>query len=168
MNTNKLYSISFVFPIWMYFILPMHWLKSVPALFVWVSIVLIIMYAVMKKPVMSMYGSTVLKSFAATFEAWFFSATPLFIIMLINSSQWFIDNIQTPVGYDPFSNAYGFFITLAAVVFGGVLIYFANYIFVFKKRTDMEHKEKIKAALTMAIACAPYVYFIPLNYLYTI
>ena len=158
MKNYKLYNV--MFPIWMLILFPTVWLIVIPANFVIDSAVLLLgAHFFLRGREKEIWKKSILKVFIFGFLSDFvgagFLTAGLFISSYFEKSTVFEEacNGPTTIG--------GFFILLFAVIFSAVCIYFADYKFSFKK-IEAEVSQKKKLALLMAIATAPYTFFIPL------
>ena len=161
MKNYKLYNV--LFPLWMLILIPMTWLYVIPANFLIDSLVLIIAVRfLIKKPIKEIWKKSIVRVFVFGFLSDFVGAG--FLLGGLYISSWldfgtvFEETCNGPTSFG------GFIILSIAVAISAICIYFANLKFSFKK-LDLEIFEKKKLALALAIATAPYTFFIPLyNY----
>lgn len=156
----KLYNL--IFPMWgIYFfglLFPAFLLILLPANFVVDSIMLLVLFFLLKLPEKkAWYKKTILKTWGFGFLADFL-ASGIFLALSEVLSDIFRDanvNVYLPVSSFP-----SFLFTTAAIVLAGGFIYFFQRRFVLKK-LELEERQKKKIALGMAILTAPYLMYLP-------
>ena len=153
-DNEKMYNIGF-HPIMLY-IFPMGMLYSLPINFLIDSIVLLIGFKVFgKEKVWFNWKKSILLS-------WIFGyIADLIASFLLLGFDWIVGAaFRTSIITKPVSGILPFSATLLCVVAAGILIYFLNDK-VALKRTELDDKARKKVALLMAIATAPYLFFMP-------
>ncbi|MBR4099165.1 MAG: hypothetical protein IKK44_04170 [Clostridium sp.] len=160
----RLYNV--IFPIWMLWLFPQVWLVALPANLVIDCLVLLAVLKFRGHP----QKKTVLKQ--VWWKLWLlgFAADFIGVAVLLPSlflQSWLQGAVQIwaeehliPVLYNAFRSPWAFTWTLAAVVLAGVCIYF------FDRRalracSLLTHRDRHVIALTLAIATAPWLFFIP-------
>lgn len=143
---TRLYNV--IFPFWMLLLLPAMWLIIIPANFVIDSLVLIIAMHILKmKNKAKIYGKCILKVFLFGFLADIIGSGLLYLAMLLGWSS---------MGDE-------LYLTIPALIISAVLLFVFDYFFSFKKITG---ENRLKLALTFAIATAPYTFLIPTEWMY--
>lgn len=161
MKNQRLYNVFF--PIWMLILFPQMWLVTVPANFIIDSLVILLgAHYVVRGRAREIWKKSILKVFIFGFLSDFVGSGFLFggLYLASFSENPFLNSIFENTVNGPESIG-GFFGLLAAAVISAVCIYFADYKISFKN-LDIEDAQKKKLALIMAIATAPYTFFVPL------
>lgn len=158
MKNYRLHNV--MFPIWMLIFFPAMWLYVIPANFVIDSaVILLAAHFAIHRPVKEIWKKSILKVFVLGFLSDFVGAAFLFCGLYISGyldfGTFFEDACNGPQSIG------GFFVLLLAVAISGICIYFADYKISFGK-LEIEDPEKKKLALIMALATAPYTFFVPL------
>ena len=158
MKSYKLCNV--MFPIWFLILIPTAWLIVVPANFVIDSAVLLLgAHFFLRGRAKEIWKKSILKVFIFGFLSDFvgagFLTAGLFISSYFERSTVFEEACNGPQSIG------GFLVLLFAVAVSAVCIYFADLKISFKK-IESEVSERKKLALLMAIATAPYTFFIPL------
>lgn len=150
-----MYNIGF-HPIMLY-IFPAGWLYSIPINFLVDSIVLLIGFKVFgKEKVWFNWKKAILLSWIFGYVADLIASFLLLLFDWIVGASFRTSIITNPIG----GGIVPFVATLLAVVAAGILIYILNEK-VALKRTELDDKARKKVALLMAIATAPYLFFMP-------
>jgi hypothetical protein len=153
-NFQKVFNMGF-HPSMLYFF-PTGWLYSLPFNFLVDSIVLLIGFKIFgKEKVGYNWKKSILKS-------WIFGYISDVAAALLMLLAEFIagEAFHTSVMANPFGGIFPFAATLISVIVAGVLIFVFNYKIALN-RTELDQKARKKVALLMAIATAPYPFFIP-------
>ncbi|MBQ7875038.1 MAG: hypothetical protein IJ306_07785 [Oscillospiraceae bacterium] len=161
MKNQRLYNVFF--PIWMLILFPQMWLVTIPANFAVDSLVILLgAHYLCRGRAKEIWKKSIFKAFIFGFLSDFLGSAFLFggLYLAGFSESGIINGIFENTVNGPESIG-GFFGLLAAVAISAVCIYFADYKISFKK-LDIEDAQKKKLALIMAIATAPYTFFIPL------
>lgn len=138
-----------LFPFWMLLLFPQMWLIILPGNFIIDSIVLLISMKVLKiDEKMKFYKSTILKIFCIGILSDIIGAA--YMLLLI---------IRFEVG----TMGDELYLTIPALLISAALIYVLNYFVSFRK---CEKAQRIKLALTFAVATAPYTFLVPSSWLY--
>lgn len=162
-KTIRLYNV--IFPIWFLLIFPVSWLVVLPANFVIDTAVLLIAMACMKiQDKKQHYAKSIWLVWVFGFVSDLIGAGVLFLTQLLYGDSpawdWWYENITMPVALNPFSNSFGFAYVLLAVAIAALAIFLLNWKISFRF-TTLEEKQKKRLALTLAIATAPYLFFLP-------
>jgi len=158
MKNNRLYNV--MFPIWFLILMPATWLITIPANFIIDSAVLLLAaHYFCRGREKEIWKKSIVKVFVFGFLSDFigsgFLTAGLFISSYFEKSTIFEEAAAGA------TTAAGFFTILFAVVLSGICIFFLDKKWAFGK-TDMTEAEIKKISLVMAIATAPYTFFIPL------
>ena len=159
---NKYYNI--IFPIWLLILLPLTWIVVLPANFLIDSLVLIITMKYLKvEKIKTHWKSCVLKVWGFGFLSDILAS-----LMLMFLPDFFLsvlpDNIHyqllSSVQYNPLESIWAFLIVTVFVIIAGIMIYFFNMKYSFKK-LKLNSGIKRKLALSLAIFTAPYLFYLP-------
>ena len=158
MKNYKLYNV--MFPIWMLILFPTMWLLVIPANFLIDSAVLLLgAHFFLRGRAKKIWKKSILKVFIFGFLSDFvgagFLTAGLYASSCLDFGTVFEEACNGPTSIG------GFFVLLFAVAVSAVCIYFADLKLSFKK-IEAETSQKKKLALLMAVATAPYTFFIPL------
>lgn len=164
----RLYNVAF--PVWMLWLVPQVFLICAVANLIIDGAVVLISSKVLK------FFDIIKKNIKCIFLVWIFGFLADFAgtIFLFGISQLFyLLNDFTKLGgaiawgisYNPFGHPLAFFITFAAIVLSGYLIFLLNYYITFKK-LDISQKQKKTLALILALATAPYLFLLPMGLFY--
>lgn len=160
---NKLYNVYF--PIWLLIIFPAVWLIALPVNFALDSAVLwIAMAALHLTDKGKLYRRTILWIWLFGFLADLLGGA-LLLWASTGTSAWWYENIALPISLNPFSSVYGFIFVLLVTIFSGALIYVFNYFITFRRAAPNPRVRRI-LSLVLAIATAPYLFFVPTKALY--
>ena len=77
-----------------------------------------------------------------------------------NLHEWWQNNIEYAVNYNPFESIYSMVWVTACVMIAAICIYIINYKLCLKK-LDINSAQKKKIALSLAVFTAPYLFYIP-------
>lgn len=156
----RLYNV--IFPIWFLFLVPAVWLVALPGnLIIDCAVVLLTLLALKhadKKAVLRhAWWRVWLLGFAADFVGVLFLLPSMFMLGYL-PEPW--DTWLQPVMYNPFKSWLAFAVTLIAVALSGVCIYF------FDRRAlrscpALDDRQRHIVCLTLAVATAPWLFFIP-------
>lgn len=136
------------------FLFPTMWLFSLPVNFIVDSIFLLIGFKIFgKEKVWHNWRKSILLSWIFGYISDVIAAVLLLLAEYLGLS----------VMADPFEGVLPFMVTLVSVATAGVLIYFLNYKFALSK-TELDKSQKKKVALLMAIATAPILFFMPVQF----
>lgn len=166
----KLYDI--IFPTYMLLIFPMVWAIILPANFIVDSIVILILFKILKcENIFKKYKQVIVKVWLIGLLADLIGALLLLIFsqglyalagVFPESSNFNVTllGISQCINYFPFKNIFSFLITFLAIAISGFFIYHFNMKKSFKN-LDLSFKEKKKVALGMAIITSPYLVLLP-------
>ena len=158
MKNYKLYNVFF--PIWFLIFLPAAWLLVFPANFAIDSAVLLLgAHFFLKGRAKEIWKKSILKVFVFGFLSDFVGAG--FLTAGLFASSYFENSTVFEEAINGAQSVGAFFVLLFAVLVSAVCIYFVDLKISFKK-IDAKVSEKKKLALLMAVATAPYTFFIPL------
>lgn len=169
---NRLYNL--IFPIWMLLLFPMSWLFVLPANFITDSFVLLIsLYLLKQSTIKIVYKQVILKIWGFRFlsdliGALFLLSSNLIDLLIDDNtlfSQWWTEQISSPVSYQPFESIWSFLWVTAGGLIAMVCIYWFNLNFSLRK-IDLEVYLKKKICLSLAIITAPYLFYLPTILLY--
>lgn len=167
----KLYNI--IFPIWLLLIFPLAWIVVLPANFIidWTVTYQSMRYLKIQDA-NKLVKSVILKVWLCGFVADLVGVAIMFSVNVIElgvfstqAGKWWNENIMIPVNYNPFGSIYAFIWVMVCVVISGVVIYFLNAKFCFRK-LEIDELLKKKLALSLAVFTAPYVFLIPTSLFY--
>ena len=149
----RLYNV--LFPIWMFFLFPTFaWLVILPINFAIDSLVLILALKFSKfHDILDIWKKSIWKIWIIGFLSDFVGAVIIYLIMLI------IDSLN--LGWNLVLFPGTTLISIPGVIIAGILIYFLNRKFSFKK-CYLNAKEIHRYSLALAVFTAPYAMLIPL------
>lgn len=159
-RSTRLYNV--ILPVWLLGIFPQMWLIILPGNLLIDCLVLLLALCALKHTA----KKAVLKELWWKF--WLLGFAADFVGVLVLSPSLFADFLPgglpdalTAVFYNPFENMWAFLWIAAAVAAAGACIYF------FDRRTMrkcelLSEGEKHRVALAMALATAPWTFFIPM------
>ena len=159
---NKYYNI--IFPIWLLLLFPLTWIVVLPANFLIDTLVLILTMKHLQIPsiqkhwktcILKVWGFGFLADILASILLMF--APELFLFALPNELHY---SILTSVHYNPLDNIWAFLIVTLFVIVAGILIYFFNRKYSFKK-LELQPAIQHKLALMLAVWTAPYIFYLP-------
>lgn len=142
----------------MLYIFPSAWIFSLPFNFLVDSIVLLIGFKIFgKEKVWFNWRKAILKS-------WIFGyISDVLASVLVLVAEYIAGAYHTSVLMNPFGSVFAFVSVLISVVVAGVLIFVFNYKIALSK-TELDKPARKKVALLMAIATAPYLFFMPVRF----
>ncbi len=147
---------NMIFPIWMIILFPPFWLFAIPLNFIIDSIVFILslkhLKMIEKKKI---YRKSILKIFFYGFLSDIIGSIIIFMIADIDRYE----DLLHPLAYEPATTPLTFLIMATVIAFVGILIYFLNKKFSFRK-IDITAREKHKLSLYLAVFTAPYTYML--------
>ena len=142
----KLYNV--LFPFWMLLMFPQVWIIVLPGNFLIDSLVLLIcMYALKTESKMPYYLKHIFKIFAFGLLADVIGSGFMLLMVVLEVST---------MGDE-------LYLTIPALLISAAMIFVFNYFITFKKT---EKPQRLKLALTFAIATAPYTFLVPSSWLY--
>lgn len=143
----------------MLYFFPSLWLISLPVNFLIDSIMLLIGFKIFgKEKVWFNWRKAIIKSWIFGYISDVIASLLMLLAEYIAGSAF-----RTSVMANPFSGVFPFVATLFSVVVAGVLIFVFNYKIALNK-TELDQKARKKVALLMAIATAPYLFFMPVSF----
>ena len=164
-NSIKLYNL--VFPIWLLWLMPITWLVVLPANFIIDLLVVSLTMKYLKvQDIKVNTKSVIFRVWIFGFIADFIGTASMFISNLIDFNyethlgKWWYNNISNAVSYNPFESIYSILWVTVCVIITAFLIYLFNYKFCLKK-SNLDHEQKKKLALSLAIFTAPYLFYLP-------
>lgn len=162
---KKLYNV--IFPIWLILLVPPIVLIVIPSNFIIDSIVLIIGFKLLKLTNwFDKYKSSILKVWIIGFIVDILGSLLLLLTQFIPFNEYLNDNLIYPLVWNPFESILALLYILIVVIVCGVLIYFINYKYSFKK-TGLDNKQKRFISILLGFITAPYLFFFPTSILYT-
>lgn len=142
----KLYNV--LFPFWMLLMFPQVWIIVLPGNFLIDSLVLLIcMYALKTESKKQYYLKHIFKIFAFGLLADVIGSGFMLLMVVLEVST---------MGDE-------LYLTIPALLISAAMIFVFNYFITFKKA---EKPQRLKLALTFAIATAPYTFLVPSSWLY--
>ena len=151
----RLYNV--MFPVWFLFLFPMLWIWILPANFLIDSLVLILAMTVFHyENRMQVWKKSILKVWIIGFLSDIAGALLVFGIYLLLETYTDLALYCFPMEQ---------LIILPGLAAAGVLIYFLNRRFSFRK-TELTGGQIHRLSLVMAIVTAPYTMLIPLSWIY--
>jgi len=164
MKQTRLYNM--ILPIWLLFIFPQVWLIALPGnLIIDCAVVLLTLFALkhtQKWTVLKqIWWKVYLLGFAADFVGIAFLMPALLIYEALTGTwfEWWSIHIG-PVLYNCWEAPLAFLWTAAAVALSGVCIYFFDK-WALRSCKHLSARERHITCLTLAIATAPWTFFIP-------
>lgn len=166
----KLYNV--IFPIWMLWLFPQTWLVALPANFLIDFLVIVFSMRYLQIPdrkskVKKVILKTWLCGFAADFVGTFLMILIVFLDFDRNTAfgRWWYDCVSDPVCLNPFGSIWAFLWVTFCVAVTAFCIYNLN-----KKiclsGIDLEEGQKKKLAWSMAVLTAPYLFYLPTEWLW--
>lgn len=148
-------------PVWALWLVPYAWLVILPVNLLADGLVFFLALTALKRtdrgPLMKQF---LWKLWLAGFAADFAGVLWLILGFLTSGVSGLWGDAISYVIHDPFGHPLAFVWTLAAVAVSGLCIYFLDR-FILMSAWDLPEKARRLAALTMAIATAPWTFFIP-------
>jgi hypothetical protein len=163
----RLYDV--IFPIWLILLIPPVIFIALAANFVVDTIVILIIFALIKDrtakgySVPSLYRKSILKVWLLGFAADIISAVSLTAVTIVPGIL--PDTILSAVCGNPFTDIRALLIVLFFVAVAGVLLFLFNYHITFK-RIIREKALKFKISIAIAVVTAPWTFLIPTMWLY--
>ncbi len=108
--------------------------------------------------------SALLRVWLAGFAADFLSSLMLLAVMLIDN-DWIYQNIHSYFYNNVFEGPFALAYTLAAILFGGALIYRFNINWALEP-VDITDEQRRRTALTLAVLTAPWLFLLPTRLFY--
>lgn len=155
-----------IFPIWWFFIYPFLWIIALPANFIIDSLaLLLIAYCWNLKNIKKLYKSSILKVWGFWFLADIIGAWFLFLGVNLDDFLWLSYKITNAIAYNPRENWFALIWTIIALLISWWAIYWLNYIWNFSN-LQLAPNQRRYLALRLAIFTAPYLFLIPLHWLF--
>lgn len=160
-NTDvRLYNV--LFPVWLLWFFPITWIVVLPANFVIDLAVLFITLTVMKvESRKQICKSCILRVWLCGFGADLLGSILMFTPTLLDINNDLIGAINM----NPFENVFALIWVTICLIFSVVCIYFFNLKYCLEK-SDLDLSQKKKVALSMAIVTAPYLFYMPSEWIY--
>lgn len=158
---ERLYNM--IMPFWLLMLMPFMWIIVIPANFIIDLLVLSVAMKIFKVPnIFENLKKSFLKTWLLGFAADFIGCVPLLVIwqLPVMGTDNVIGRLRDGVMFNPFRSVESFIFVLLCVVLAAVFIFYFNYKIALKK-TGLTVVQKKKVALAMAIATAPYLFFVP-------
>ena len=165
---DTLYNV--LFPIWMLWLFPAAWLIVLPANFgIDFLVVALTLRALHKADVLRSTLRVIPRVFLMGFVADLIGTALMFLPSLPNFpgdfGRWWYDSFANPVCYHPFRSIYALLYVTVCTACSGLCIYWFNRAFCLKK-AGLDERQKHRAALSVAVFTAPYLFFFPSIWLY--
>ena len=154
-----------IFPAWALYMVPFFWFIVLPANFVIDSIVVLAALAFMKVPEKKhIYRKIIFKVWGLGFAADILGSICLMVMLGFagDITQYKYRGLE----YDPAAYPIGIILITVSIIISGILIFIFNYYGHFRT-LDLDPGKRKKLALTLAIATAPYLMYLPTETLYT-
>ena len=156
---------NILFPVWLLLIYPVGWIFVIIGNFLIDTIVFQVGGKFLKvKRLDLLYKKTIWKAFLLGLAEDLVGSGLLFLAVL-GPDGWWMNAIGGPVSQNPFQSFPAFLLVLLVVALCGVLIYWFNRKLTFRK-VDLPARSKHILSLYMAIFTAPYLFFLPTEWLY--
>ena len=167
MKDLKLYNV--IFPIWFLLFFPPVILITLVGNFLIDSLVLVACFKFFEFPESQtrkdFYKNSIIKVWLFGFLADFMGAALLFSMLAFEDTLGIPNELINAISYDPFASPLAVLIILLVMLVAGLLIFFFNYRFTFKKLIA-DKKLKLKVALTIAIVTIPWTFLLPTKWFY--
>ncbi|HHW95318.1 MAG TPA: hypothetical protein GX736_05285 [Mogibacterium sp.] len=167
-NNIKLYNLFF--PIWLLWLIPLAWIVILPANFVFDLLIVVLTMKYLK------IEDIKINVKASIFYIWIFGfladcigCTLMYFAYEFypdtEFGEWWFDNISIPVASNPFENIYSFICVTVCVIVSAFFIYRFNH-----KTTlaglNLPDEQKKKIALSLALFTAPYLFYLPTEWVF--
>ena len=161
MKQTRLYNV--IFPIWLLFLFPQIWLIALPGNLIIDCVVVLLTLTALKHTqkravLKQIWWKVWLLGFAADFMG---VALLIPAMFLVSDAPKEIRPLIEPVMYNCWKSPLAFLWTAAAVALSGVCIYFFNK-WSLHSCDQLSDRERHIVGLTLAIATAPWTFFIPM------
>lgn len=154
----RLYNV--IFPVWLVWLFPQLIWMVLPANFLVDLLVLVLAFAAMRiGRVWKNALGVVWRVWICGFLADIAGAALLFLMLLLPEESAAVQLVHA-AGMNPFDNPLAFLWVTLAVALAGVLIYVFNRKFCLKN-LNVSDRQKRRCALVLAIATAPYFFYLP-------
>ncbi len=169
----KLYNL--IFPVSMFLTFaPSFWIISAAGNFIIDSIVLLFIILILcKKMDWSIYKKAILRVWIAGFASDFIGSLILTLVSLSVKSNYYYGNgdllsqIKTGIyhatNFSPFRSLWGVMFAASGILIAAICIFIFNYFISFKS-IDFTKKQKLLAALSLAVFTAPYTFLLPVEW----
>lgn len=171
MKKNKVKLYNVMFPVWLLWLFPQIWLIALPVNFlIDLPVLMLTMHHVGVTDLQKNIKCVILKTWLCGFAADFVGAlvlTGIYFLPIRDDTTfglWWYARVAYPIVYNAFSTAEGFLIVTVCVALSAFVIYLLNYKFCLKKAALTEIQKK-KTALSLAVFTAPYLFYVPLDFL---
>lgn len=166
-NNVKLYNI--IFPVWLILLFPPIIFFVLPANYIIDFAVIFIAMRCLKMDNVKQHAKKIILrvwifGFIADIIGSLFMFAPVLVTITV-SNDWWEDNIITAVMMSPFASVWGFLWVLMCLLISCFAIYRLNYKYSFKE-IDITEVQKKKISLSLAIATAPVLFFLPSDLFY--
>ncbi len=173
MNKNKgvtLYNV--LFPIWMLWLFPITWIVILPANFIIDLLVVTLTLKFLKvENIKEKVKPVIIKVWIFGFIADFIGTTAMFASNLIDFDyqtelgKWWYENISNAVSYNPYHSIFAVLWVTVSVFIAALCIYWFNLKICLRK-AELDIAIKKKLSLSLAIFTAPYLFYLPSQWLY--
>ena len=167
MSKKSIKFYNLIFPIWILILIPITWIFILPANFFIDLIVVALTMKFMKiNDIKKKVKHVITKIWIVGFISDFIGAGAMYLATIIsfnnnsNLHEWWQNNIEYAVNYNPFESIYSMVWVTACVMIAAICIYIINYKLCLKK-LDINSAQKKKIALSLAVFTAHYLFYIP-------
>lgn len=161
------------FPLWLLVFIPKAWLFLLPGLLLFNFAVLFLLFrAVFKdsddlssRELVGMAGRSAAAAWLFSFIGWMLGSSMAMMLayvpgIIAGEESWWTLRVTDPISSNPLTSFTAVIVTLAAIAFGGYVIYYLNRRFSFR-RLELDDEETKKLAVRLALITAPYFLLIP-------
>ena len=167
------------FPIWLLVFIPKAWLFLLPGLLLLNFAALFLLLRAdakryggegSSKELLAKAGKCVVPAWFFSFIGWLLGSSMTMLLayvpgLIAGEESWWTLRVTDPVSSNPLTSFVAILVTLAAIAFGGCIIYCLNKRFSFNK-LDLDDDEIRRMAIRMALITAPYILLIPSEWLW--
>lgn len=163
-NETKLYNM--LFPVWLFFVLPIAWIVVLPGNFIIDLLVIVIAMKIINiQDIKHNAKKIIIRTWLCGFVADIIGALFMVGVSNIEAGEGWYNNVVYPIQNNPFLTIAGFLFTTLAALISAIIIYVLNYKFCFNK-SNLNKSQKKKLALSLAIFTAPYLFYVPSQVLF--
>lgn len=167
----KLYNV--IFPIWLLWLFPGTWFVVLPACFLIDLFVVALTLKYLKvKEAGEKVKAVILKVWLCGFAADLIGTVGMLSTLFMDGGRfgggvgdWLRRNVAAAVERNPFDSIFGLLWVAGCVALAAFFIYLFNYRFCLSK-AGLDEGEKKKLALSLAVFTAPYLFFLPTEWLF--
>ena len=167
----KLYNV--IFPIWLLWLFPGTWFVVLPACFLIDLLVVALTLRYLRvKEAGEKVKAVIIKVWLCGFAADLIGTVGMLSTLFMDGRRfgggvgdWLRWNVAAAVERNPFDSIFGLLWVAGCVALAAFFIYLFNYRFCLSK-AGLEEDEKKKLALSLAVFTAPYLFFLPMEWLF--